>query len=609
MKINRLLLLLLALLLALPAHALAETQQREAHVELYAEGALPPAPMTGAMTYAAVSLEDTLLEGLSAQQAEIDISEFGLLPDEFNLFYRDVLNAHPELFYVGGSYSYSYNTGTGLLISIRPQYKYSGADLQQRIAAFNAAVNEIVRDARLASTTVGRLMRINEYFCVHYQYDLSYSIYRPDELFAQGTGVCQAYMMGVRAVLNELGIQNATVVSDAMNHTWNLVQLDGSWYHLDVTWNDPTPDQPLGAYHSNFLRSDAGIAATDHHDWEETYPADSTAYDRFFWVDLTTPLTALGDTIFYTNAAPVNYKFTIYAWREGAGSGAVLSYSPANESGYFSSFGVGDPVCADESRIYYAVWDKVYSVSRSGGSRRLEYAIGDGTQRIWRMTLEGRTLRMYAASASSLSGGTIYTTQLEGLSLALDAESVRLAPGGTAQLNAELSPEPAVPPALTYASSCPAVASVDDSGLITAALPGRAVITVSYADDVTATCEVLVRCEQALVLPDSLTRVGDAALTGTAAQEIVLPEGVTAIGAGAFAGSGTLLYVSLPDTLETIGAGAFADCPRLTLICTPGSVGAAYAQQQGIAQASISGGNGQTDSSAGGSDTSGEFEE
>ena len=234
MKINRLL-LLLALLLALPAHALAETQQREAHVELYAEGALPPAPMTGAMTYAAVSLEDTLLEGLSAQRAEIDISEFGLLPDEFNLFYRDVLNAHPELFYVGGSYSYSYNTGTGLLISIRPQYKYSGADLQQRIAAFNAAVNEIVRDARLASTTVGRLMRINEYFCVHYQYDLSYSIYRPDELFAQGTGVCQAYMMGVRAVLNELGIQNATVVSDAMNHTWNLVQLDGSWYHLDVT--------------------------------------------------------------------------------------------------------------------------------------------------------------------------------------------------------------------------------------------------------------------------------------------------------------------------------------------------------------------------------------
>lgn len=608
MRINRLLMLLLALLL-LPVHAPAETQQREAHVELYAEGALPPAPMSGAMTYAAVSLEETLLEGLSAQQAEIDVSEFGLLPDEFSLFLRDVLNAHPELFYVAGSYSYTYSTSTGMLISLLPQYKYSGADLQQRIAAFNAAVNEIVRDANRASTTVGKLLRINEYFCVHYEYDLSYSIYRPDELFAQGTGVCQAYMMGVRAVLNKLGIPNATVVSDPMNHTWNLVQLGGSWYHLDVTWNDPTPDQPLGAYHRNFLRSDTGIAATKHHDWEETYPADSAYYDDFFWIGLATPLTALDDVIFYTNAAPVNSQFTIYAWRESAGSSAVLSYSPANEQGRYAWSGVGDPVCADESRIYYAVWDKVYSVSRSGGDRRLEYAIGDGTLRIWRMTLEGRTLRMYASPSGSLADGTVYTTQLEGLSLALDAKALQLAPGGTAQLTATLSPAPAAPPALTYQSSCPAVASVDDSGLITAALPGRTVITVSYADDVTATCEVLVRCDQALVLPGSLTRVGDAALTGTAAQEIVLPEGLLSIGAGAFAGSDTLLYVSLPDTLETIGAGAFADCPRLTLICAPDSVGEAYAQQQGIAHTSLSGGNEQTESSVGGTDESGDFED
>ena len=608
MRINRLLMLMLALLL-LPVHAPAETAQGEAHVELYAEGALPPAPMSGAMTYAAVSLEDTLLEGLSAQQAEIDVSEFGLLPDEFSLFLRDVLNAHPELFYVGGSYSYTYSTSTGMLISLLPQYKYSGADLQQRIAAFNAAVNEIVRDANRASTTVGKLLRINEYFCVHYEYDLSYSIYRPDELFAQGTGVCQAYMMGMRAVLNKLGIPNATVVSDAMNHTWNLVQLGGSWYHLDVTWNDPTPDQPLGAYHRNFLRSDTGIAATNHHDWEETYPADSAYYDDFFWIGLATPLTALDDVIFYTNAAPVNHQFTIYTWQESTGSGTVLRYSPANEQGRYAWSGVGDPVCADESRIYYAVWDKVYSVSRSGGSRRLEYAIGDGTLRIWRMTLEGRTLRMYASPSGSLADGTVYTTQLEGLSLALDAKALQLAPGGTAQLTATLSPEPSVTPVLTYASSCPAVASVDDSGLITAALPGRTVITVSYADDVTATCEVLVRCDQALVLPGSLTRVGDGALTGTAAQEIVLPEGLLSIGAGAFAGSDTLLYVSLPDTLETIGAGAFADCPRLTLICAPDSVGKAYAQQQHIAHTSLSGGNEQTGSSAGGTDDSGDFED
>ncbi|MGN0996612.1 MAG: leucine-rich repeat protein [Candidatus Ventricola sp.] len=583
MKFNRLTTLLIVLLmLTLPVCAPAETKLAQDHVELYAEGALPPAPLGGVATYAAVSLEDTLLEGLSIQQGRIDIAEFGLLSDEFNLLYRDLLNAHPELFYVDGSYSYAYDGNTGLLIYVLPKYRYSGAELNSRIAAYNAAVNRIVRDANLASTTVGKLLRINEYFCVNYQYDLSYSIYRPDELFAQGTGVCQAYMLGVRAVLNKLGIPNATVVSSAMNHTWNLVQLGGNWYHLDVTWDDPTPDRPLGACHSHFLRSDTGITATGHHDWEETYPADSAEYEDFFWIDLATPLTALDDTIFYTNAAPINGRFTIYAWRESAGSSAVLSYSPANSAGSYSFFGKGDPVCADESRIYYAVWDKVYSVSRSSGERRLEYVIGDETQRIWRMALDGRMLLVFASSKNEYIDGTIYAVPLEGLSLALAPQAVQLIPGDTAQLSASLSPEPAVPPVLTYESSRPAVASVDENGLITAGLPGRAVITASYADDLTATCEVLVRCAQALVLPGSLTHVGDGALTGIAAQEIVLPEGMLSIGAGAFAGCGVLLYVNLPDTLEAIDAGAFADCPHLTLLCAPDSVGAAYAEQAGI---------------------------
>ena len=37
--------------------------------------------------------------------------------------------------------------------------------------------------------------------------------------------------------LNTLGIQNYKISSS--NHVWNLVNLDGTWYHLDLTWDDP----------------------------------------------------------------------------------------------------------------------------------------------------------------------------------------------------------------------------------------------------------------------------------------------------------------------------------------------------------------------------------
>ena len=49
-----------------------------------------------------------------------------------------------------------------------------------------------------------------------------------------------------------------------MNHIWNLIKIDGKWYHVDVTWDDPIMDKPGRVKHDNFLRSDDGIKDTDH---------------------------------------------------------------------------------------------------------------------------------------------------------------------------------------------------------------------------------------------------------------------------------------------------------------------------------------------------------
>lgn len=41
--------------------------------------------------------------------------------------------------------------------------------------------------------------------------------------------------------MDMLGIENGTVSGEAGNeqHIWNTVMLDGQWYHVDVTWDDP----------------------------------------------------------------------------------------------------------------------------------------------------------------------------------------------------------------------------------------------------------------------------------------------------------------------------------------------------------------------------------
>ena len=36
--------------------------------------------------------------------------------------------------------------------------------------------------------------------------------------------------------LNHIGIDNYIVMSDT--HAWNAVYINGTWYHLDATWDD-----------------------------------------------------------------------------------------------------------------------------------------------------------------------------------------------------------------------------------------------------------------------------------------------------------------------------------------------------------------------------------
>ena len=61
-----------------------------------------------------------------------------------------------------------------------------------------------------------------------------------------GEGVCEAYTRGFKALMDRAGIPTVCVygvyrVSETVNamHIWNYVQIDGKWYGVDVTQDDP----------------------------------------------------------------------------------------------------------------------------------------------------------------------------------------------------------------------------------------------------------------------------------------------------------------------------------------------------------------------------------
>ena len=58
--------------------------------------------------------------------------------------------------------------------------------------------------------------------------------------------VCEGYAKAFQYLMNQIGIDNVIAIGTATNsnnqtenHAWNYVNLDGSWYAIDVTWDDP----------------------------------------------------------------------------------------------------------------------------------------------------------------------------------------------------------------------------------------------------------------------------------------------------------------------------------------------------------------------------------
>ena len=233
-----------------------------------------------------------LLEGLLNREAEIDISSYKISTDQIEALIAEVINENSELFYVG-SQSYSFDEETDLVISCIFDYKYDATTTETYNAALEAAYKEAIPDAT-GMSDVQKARALHDYLCQHVQYDSSTSYkYTAYGAIVNGLAVCQGYTLAYQALLNKAGISNGLCPSDAMKHIWNYVKIGSYWYHVDVTWDDPTYDRDGYVRHYYFLNSDTKIktaapnSTSTHSSWNSnSYTCSSTTYDNQWWASV-----------------------------------------------------------------------------------------------------------------------------------------------------------------------------------------------------------------------------------------------------------------------------------------------------------------------------------
>jgi hypothetical protein len=93
-----------------------------------------------------------------------------------------------------------------------------------------------------------------------------------------GVGVCAGYASATKLLMNMAGIECVTVIGTAGiggsrgGHAWNIVKINGAYYHLDTTWDEAVPDKAGYVRYSYFNISDETISKD--HNWEKgKYPS------------------------------------------------------------------------------------------------------------------------------------------------------------------------------------------------------------------------------------------------------------------------------------------------------------------------------------------------
>ena len=149
------------------------------------------------------------------------------------------------------------------------------------ITELNKKVDEIINDQIKDTTTDKKeiIKILHDYIITNVKYDkertdnniIRYASNTAYGVLFEGYGICSGYADAMALFLNYYDIPNYKIASE--NHVWNAVYLDGEWYHLDLTWDDPilnTGEEILD--HAYFLITTEELKTLDttQHNFDET---------------------------------------------------------------------------------------------------------------------------------------------------------------------------------------------------------------------------------------------------------------------------------------------------------------------------------------------------
>ena len=207
--------------------------------------------------------EQNLYDQIYANAVDLD-PDFNLTTKIHSSKLRDIFDSvrmdNPDLFWLSTAYSYSYDNNDNVTSMTLGFY-----DMVNNLDSFkndfyNCADSALEHIMGLDSD-IEKVKHVHDLLTNINNYEfgpLDQSAYSG---ICQGKTVCAGYASAFQYYMQRLGILSATLYGDAgESHAWSMVYLDGDFYEMDVTWNDPIGNPATTYYYDYFNVSSSKMA-------------------------------------------------------------------------------------------------------------------------------------------------------------------------------------------------------------------------------------------------------------------------------------------------------------------------------------------------------------
>jgi hypothetical protein len=108
--------------------------------------------------------------------------------------------------------------------------------------AVDSKVASIIKSLNLSKATdYEKVKAIHDYIINQASYDMTYQRSTAYDILINKTAVCEGYALAAYRLLTDAGLETRIITGDGdgERHAWNIVKVNGQWYNIDLTWDDP----------------------------------------------------------------------------------------------------------------------------------------------------------------------------------------------------------------------------------------------------------------------------------------------------------------------------------------------------------------------------------